>query len=103
MPFLVRKPLLNLSIAAACALSISGCASNGTHDTSDERQAYENQKYYHPNCTHLPEGSATHKQCWADENYKERKQRESNREQLRRQTQDIDDSLQPLNNKKLGL
>lgn len=103
MPSPVRKTLVHLAIATTFGLSIAACASKGTHNTEDERRTYENQKYYHPNCTHLPEGSATQKQCWADENYKERKERESNREQLKRQSREINDSLQPLNNKKLGL
>lgn len=94
-----------LLLPAVCGVSLLGCASTGNHNTSNEQQTYENQKYYHPNCTHYPEGSAHQKQCWADENAKEDKerQRRHERELLKRQADEINRSLDPLNSKKLGL
>ena len=91
--------------AVILASSLVACAANGPHNTTDERRIYENEKYYHPNCTHYPEGSAHQKQCWADENAKDDKerQRRHERELLKRQIDQIDPSIDPLNNKKLGL
>lgn len=91
---------------ASAVLLLSACATPHTQDTTKARQTYENEKYYHPNCTHLPEGSATQKQCWADENHKERKARErqQQRELLKQQQDDINREMRSLGDtRKLGL
>ncbi|MDD9893681.1 MAG: hypothetical protein OXT49_09285 [Gammaproteobacteria bacterium] len=87
------------------SLGLTACATPGGQDTAEARQAYENEKYYHPNCTHLPEGSATQKQCWADENYKERKARERqhNRELLKQQQEELQEIRSLGDRKNLGL
>lgn len=99
------KHLSRIGLSLVFGMALAACASTGQHNTEDERRIYENEKYYHPNCTHYPEGSAHQKQCWADENAKEDKerQRRHERELLKRQAEQINQSLDPLNNKKLGL
>ena len=106
----VMKPISSsiftqFGLTALLAGSLIGCASTGNHNTESEQNTFENQKYYHPNCTHYPEGSATQRQCWADENYKEDKerQRRHERELLKRQADEINQSIDPLDTKKLGL
>jgi hypothetical protein len=101
---------MTLPIKAAlflfCCLALAACATPSTQgDSADARRTYENEKYFHPNCSHLPEGSATQKQCWADEKYKERKARERqhNRELLKQQQEQLEDIPALGTDKKLGL
>lgn len=96
---------IQLLSVTALSLGIAACATPGGQDTAKAKQAYENEKYYHPNCTHLPEGSATQKQCWADENHKDRKERERqhNRELLKQQQQELEEIRSLGNTRDLGL
>lgn len=95
---------MKVALIFAVSLMLAACATPNNKDTANAKQSYENEKYYHPNCTHLPEGSATQKQCWADENHKERKARErQHNRQLLQHQDEIKNTPSLGNTKRLGL
>lgn len=96
---------MKAALIIAASLMFAACATTGDQGAVDAKQRYENEKYYHPNCTHIPEGTATHRQCVADENHKDRKERErQHNRQLLKQQQDPTQDIRSLGNtKNLGL